>query len=134
MLRVFMGNGIVRRDCFVRAIINYYRSRGIDIDRDSAYRVVDSVLAVFGFDLEIIENNLDNETRSLFYILEEAGMIRPRIEEVSISLSSSHSKYWRISYFTLDISAIENMCRNRAVKKYIEGEVYGNLPDSVWSR
>src|SRR3972149_676591 len=59
--------------------------------------LADYLISFFGFDSEVIDNRLDMDDRDVFYMLEEAGILSTRQEEVHIK----KGKLWRIHYWIL---------------------------------
>src|SRR3972149_7638400 len=52
------------------------------------------VLSFFGYETEVIDNRLDVDDRDVFYMLEEAGLVTTRQEEVFIK----KGKLWRVPH------------------------------------
>ena len=46
--------------------------------------LADYLMSFFGFDSEVIDNRLDMDDRDVFYMLEEAGLLGTRQEEIHI--------------------------------------------------
>ena len=103
--------------------------RGISEEDISA--LADYLISFFGFDTEVSDNRLDVDDRDVFYMLEEAGLLTPRQEEVHIK----KGKLWRIHYWVLrteriiDLAARTSNRRDEAVFG-----VYDGLPEEAWAR
>ncbi|MGC8647162.1 MAG: DUF6015 family protein [Thermoplasmata archaeon] len=126
---------IITRDCLAKAIKNAFSISKISVDKDFIYSATDLVLSIFGFDLEIIENNLDQDARSVIYMLMDMGLIKAGIEETSILYSSKgkSGKYWRISYFILNQKKIFLFCKGKVKASNTKTkDVYLTLPSDVW--
>ena len=103
--------------------------RGMSEEDISA--LADYLISFFGFDTEVIDNRLDVDDRDVFYMLEEAGLLTTRQEEVHIK----KGKLWRIHYWVLrterikDLAALASHRRDEAVFG-----VYDGLPEEAWAR
>ena len=89
------------------------------------------LMSFFGFETEVIDNNLDVADRDVFYMLEEEGILTTRQEEIHIK----KGKLWRIHYWILRVDRIKELARNGG-KKGTEDPfaVYGDIPDDIWAR
>jgi len=87
------------------------------------------VLSFFGYETEVIDNRLDVDDRDVFYMLEEAGLVTTRQEEVFIK----KGKLWRIHYWVLRTPKIKEIAHNGKPRAVREAFVYDQLPDEVWS-
>lgn len=130
---VFMD--IITLDNLSKAIANRI---GVDIDK--AQRDAGFVLDIFGFDDRIIDNVLDHESRQLFYILEEEGILTTESDVTTLY----DGKEWRTHYWRLRKDKIlrysreENGKRKHLIdKKEIEpvsyDEIYDTLDEHVWA-
>jgi len=88
------------------------------------------VLSFFGYESEVIDNRLDPDDRDVFYMLEEAGLLSTRQEEVFIK----KGKLWRIHYWILRTLVIKELAANGKPKPVEEAFVYDEVPDEVWNR
>lgn len=88
------------------------------------------VLSFFGYESEVIDNRLDPDDRDVFYMLEEAGLLSTRQEEVFIK----KGKLWRIHYWILRTHRIKEIAANGKPASAREAFVYDEVPDEVWSR
>lgn len=89
------------------------------------------VLSFFGFETEVIDNNLDVADRDVFYMLEEEGLLGTRQEEVLIK----KGKTWRIHYWVLRVDRIKALAKGAATRPAQDAfAVYNDVPDDVWAR
>ncbi len=99
---------------------------------DEEVRVLaEYLLSFFGFETEVIDNNLDVADRDVFYMLEEEGLLGTRQEEVLIK----KGKTWRIHYWVLRVDRIKALAKG-STKPRVEDAfaVYNDVPDEIWSR
>ena len=126
---------IITLDNLSKAIANR-----IGIDFDEAQRDAGFVLDIFGFDDRIIDNVLDHESRQLFYILEEEGILTTESDVTTLY----DGKEWRTHYWRLRKDKIlrysreDNGKRKHLIdKKEIEpisyDEIYDTLEEHVWA-
>ena len=103
--------------------------RGMSDEDISA--LADYLISFFGFDTEVIDNRLDVDDRDVFYMLEEAGLLTTRQEEVHIK----KGKLWRIHYWVLRTARIKDLA-SRASNRRDEAVfgVYDGLPEEAWAR
>jgi len=87
------------------------------------------VLSFFGYETEVIDNRLDVDDRDVFYMLEEAGLVTTRQEEVFIK----KGKLWRIHYWVLRTLKIKEIAHNGKPRAVQEAFVYDDVPEEVWS-
>jgi len=93
--------------------------------------LADYLMSFFGFEKEAIDNNLDVADRDVFYMLEEAGLLTTRQEEVMIK----KGKMWRIHYWILRVERIKALSKPQALKPEASAfAVYDDLPDDIWNR
>ncbi len=89
------------------------------------------LLSFFGFETEVIDNNLDVADRDVFYMLEEEGLLGTRQEEVLIK----KGKTWRIHYWVLRVDRIKRLAKAVRGPQANEGfAVYDSVPAEVWAR
>ena len=89
------------------------------------------VLSFFGYESEVIDNKLDPDDRDVFYMLEEAGLLTTRQEEVFIK----KGKLWRIHYWILRTMRIKELAANgRPAGQDQSFGFYDQIPDEVWDR
>ena len=89
------------------------------------------VLSFFGYESEVIDNKLDPDDRDVFYMLEEAGLLTTRQEEVFIK----KGKLWRIHYWILRTLRIKELAANGQPAAPDESfGFYDEIPDEVWDR
>ncbi len=89
------------------------------------------LLSFFGFETEVIDNNLDVADRDVFYMLEEEGLLGTRQEEVLIK----KGKTWRIHYWVLRVDRIKQLAKGAGTRPTQDAfAVYDDVPDDVWAR
>jgi hypothetical protein len=93
--------------------------------------LADYLLSFFGFNTEVIDNNLDVADRDVFYMLEEEGLLTTRQEEVFIR----KGKMWRIHYWILRVERIKALATGARAKSPADAfAVYDDLPEDIWAR
>jgi hypothetical protein len=99
---------------------------------DEEVRILaDYLLSFFGFETEVIDNNLDVADRDVFYMLEEEGLLGTRQEEVLIK----KGKTWRIHYWVLRVDRIKQLAKAISGRKVEDAfAVYQDVPDEIWAR
>jgi hypothetical protein len=98
---------------------------------DDVCALADYLISFFGFDTEVIDNRLDMDDRDVFYMLEEAGILTTRQEEVHIK----KGKLWRIHYWILRTVRIKELAAGNGDKPDSDVfAVYGELPEEAWAR
>ncbi len=89
------------------------------------------LMSFFGFETEVIDNNLDVADRDVFYMLEEAGLLTTRQEEILIK----KGKMWRIHYWILRVDRIKALAKPGGPPKPEDAfAVYNEIPDDIWAR
>ena len=89
------------------------------------------LLSFFGFETEVIDNNLDVADRDVFYMLEEEGLLTTRQEEVHIK----KGKLWRIHYWILRVDRIKDLAKNGSSRRADDAfAIYKEIPDDIWTR
>ena len=113
----------------VRAALKATAGQGMSNEEVDA--LAEYVLSFFGYESEVIDNRLDVDDRDVFYMLEEAGLLTTRQEEVFIK----KGKLWRIHYWVLRTSRIKEIARLGTPEKVQESfGFYDDVPDEVWNR
>lgn len=98
---------------------------------DELRALADYLMSFFGFETEVIDNNLDVADRDVFYTLEEEGLLTTRQEEVIIR----KGKLWRIHYWILRVEKIKAFAKGAARKGAADAfAVYDEVPAEVWAR
>jgi len=87
------------------------------------------VLNYFGYLDEIIDNALDHDDRRLFYFLQDMKILSTRWEETQLA----SGRNWRIFYWSFNWDNINRLLVDKPVSNKPE-DIYGSLPDSVWTR
>ena len=99
--------------------------------QDDLRALADYLMSFFGFEQEVIDNNLDVADRDVFYMLEEEGLLGTRQEEVLIK----KGKMWRIHYWILRVERIKVLAKpGKAPASADAFAVYDQIPDDIWSR
>ena len=99
---------------------------------DEEVRILaDYLLSFFGFETEVIDNNLDVADRDVFYMLEEEGLLGTRQEEILIK----KGKTWRIHYWVLRVDRIKALAKGSGKPRAADAfAIYDDVPDEIWSR
>ncbi|HKZ90288.1 MAG TPA: DUF6015 family protein [Thermoplasmata archaeon] len=98
---------------------------------DELRALADYLMSFFGFEQEVIDNNLDVADRDVFYMLEEEGLLTTRQEEVHIR----KGKLWRIHYWVLRVDRIKALAHGTRSKQNSDAfAVYNEIPDDIWTR
>lgn len=93
--------------------------------------LADYLMSFFGFEQEVIDNNLDVADRDVFYMLEEEGLLTTRQEEIHIK----KGKLWRIHYWILRVERIKALAKGQGRKSTEDAfAVYNEIPDDIWAR
>ncbi len=93
--------------------------------------LADYLMSFFGFQQEVIDNNLDVSDRDVFYMLEEEGLLTTRQEEIHIK----KGKLWRIHYWVLRVDQIKALARTGGARDETDAfAVYDEIPDAIWAR
>jgi hypothetical protein len=74
------------------------KTMGKKMDEAEIDRIAEFVMGLFGFDMSVIDNMLSTSDRDVFYMLEEARLLRTTRDEVTIA----KGKIWRIHYWILN--------------------------------
>ena len=70
------------------------------------------------------------DDRDVFYMIEEAGLLGTRQEEIHIK----KGKLWRIHYWVLRTARIKELAGTRVPKTEARGFAYDHLPAEAWER
>ena len=92
--------------------------------------LADYLMSFFGFDSEVIDNRLDMDDRDVFYMLEEAGLLGTRQEEIHIR----KGKLWRIHYWVLRTKRIKELAAGTKPREEVGVFAYNDLPAEAWAR
>jgi hypothetical protein len=95
-------------------------------------RIAEFVMGLFGFDMSVIDNVLSTSDRDVFYMLEEARLLRTMRDEVTIA----KGKIWRIHYWILNEHKIDELNVPEVIIKKKKGkfDIYNELDDENWRR
>jgi hypothetical protein len=126
---------IITLDNLSKAIANR-----IGIDIDEAQRDAGLVLDIFGFDDRVIDNVLDHESRQLFYILEEEGILTTERDVTALYGGREwRTHYWRLRKDkVLRYSREANGKRRRLIDKkqlvsVFDDDIYDTLDENMWT-
>ena len=104
---------------------------GAKMAEEEVDALAEYVLSFFGYESEVIDNRLDPDDRDVFYMLEEAGLLATRQEEVFIK----KGKLWRIHYWVLRTLRVKALARNGHPAAADESfGFYDEVPEEVWNR
>ena len=126
---------IITLDNLSKAIANR-----IGIDIDEAQRDAGFVLDIFGFDDRVIDNVLDHESRQLFYILEEEGILTTERDVTALYDGREwRTHYWRLRKDKiLRYSRAANGKRRHLIDKkqlvsVSDDDIYDTLDENMWT-
>jgi hypothetical protein len=120
----------IAKEELVSIIIKNSRKR---INLKDAEDIASTVLGIFGFNTGIADTLIDSNTRSLFNILYDLGILTVKNEPIgeNIMLYIGGNRYFLdyIPYWFLEPKEIE-------IKKEVESkqDFYESLPDETWER
>ncbi len=99
---------------------------------NDALNIAEHILSFFGFEEQIIENNLENDDRELLYFLEDLDMVEFKVN----TLNTHEGKEWNISTVHLKKKRIFELASQEInTSREIEiSKIYENLPEEVWVR
>ena len=109
------------------------KTMGKKMDEAEIDRIAEFVMGLFGFDMSVIDNMLSTSDRDVFYMLEEARLLRTTRDEVTIA----KGKIWRIHYWILNEEKIIELNEPDppvVKKKRGEFDIYKELDDEDWRR
>ena len=91
------------------------------------------IMGFFGYQDGIIDNILETEDRDVFYIFEDAGLLKTAVEETTLYSGEE----WKIHYWILRKTKIIELA-GKSKNKYEAGEkkdnIYEKIPDEIWER
>ncbi len=112
------------------AIVYAYRQQGIRVNEPDVMETALQAMQYFGYEREILANNLEHEDLVILYQLEDLGLVTSRIEDITIN----ERKPWRINKFILNKEKIiEFSVRQAEAERSVEN-LYESLPEEVWVR
>ena len=97
------------------------------LDSQTAHNTAEYILNFFGYDSEILDNILQPEDRTVFYLLYDVGILKTDQERILLSTGRD----WRIYYWKLD----EDIIRGSLDKEYTEDEeesIYDMITTEQW--
>ena len=100
---------------------------------DDTNQIAEYIMSFFGFEEQIIDNQLNSEARDVFYMLEEEGFLTTWQEEVHLETG----KVWRIHYCVLKTDQIQRMAKQEndvESKKESKDMIYDEVSDDCWIR
>lgn len=112
-------------------ITKAYDLKGINISQGDADATAETVLSYFGYGDYCLSNSLEADVLSLFYELEEMGIIKTYSENENLNIGSG--MVWRVIQFQLDHQGMERI--NQTPKENgirHEASIYDELPDSAF--
>ena len=104
--------------------------REFDMTVDDASEVARIVETTFGKKSEVNDDDLDSETRSIFYTLESKRLLSFRREEYEKETGEKRRAfYWRVKS-----EELERLTEKPEGMGAMDGDVYDNLPAQAWRR
>ena len=120
--------GFVKHGTLTRAI-----QKRIGMQEENAKKMAEYVLNFFGYDNEQLDNRLNPDDRTVFYILEENGILSTKEEENTLY----DGRLWRSNYWILRHDKIKEILNEKTkaeIEQKVEEDVYSELSDDVWER
>ncbi len=117
----------------IKNCVNSLRgTRKIGLSEDEAYDVAYCVLNFFGYSDRIIDNVLESGDRSIFYELEDIGILSTEREETTLY----DGREWRIHYWLFRKDRIRQLMSDKddAESSDSEDSFYKELGDDIWDR
>jgi len=97
----------------------------LGLEKEEAESIAGRVMAYFGFNDRIVDNNIEKSDRKLFYMLQEAGFLNSSWE----TLTLHNGKNWRIYYWYFSEQNVrESLTEERGKKE----DIYSSLPEEMW--
>jgi len=113
---------VLRAETLAKALVNM----NIGLSMHEGYDVAVDILTYFGYGEWCSANNMDKGTLALFYMLEDAGIMKSETEEVSIA----GGKDWRIVRWHLLYLEINKFAITPIVSD--THDIYAELPEETW--
>src|SRR3989337_151240 len=102
------GTGISAMAFYVAVRVNAsFAMPVVTMSEDDLRALAGYLMSFFGFETEVIDNNLDVADRDVFYMLEEEGILTTRQEEGHLK----KGKLWRIHYWILRVDRIKSLAK-----------------------
>ncbi len=116
------------RDSFLRAVQHAFK-----MDPQDAEQVTGVIEGCFIGEDEVNDEDLDKETRSLFYALEAEGLVTFRRTEYKFEGAVRRAFFWRLTEDVLSGAAWQALDAELAPRSQ-EAALYEALSDDMWSR
>ena len=97
-------------------------------DNPAANEAASYLLDFFGFEKRIVDNHLHQDDRTIFYLLEEKGLLKTEKEETTLY----DGREWRIHYWLLKEDHITNLASKPEKEAPIPPSLYEN--EEFWNR
>jgi hypothetical protein len=126
------NENVLTMNVLTKAIQNSMKHH--QIKEEDAKKMAEHMLNFFGYSDRIIDNILQPDDRDVFYMMEDTGILTTEREETTLY----DGREWRINYWLLRTSRIQELVRNSSKDDKKNGEleasVYDELPDEAWER
>jgi hypothetical protein len=116
------------RDAFLRAV-----EHAFSMEAEDARQVTRVIEDCFIGEDEVNDEDLDKETRSLFYALEAEGLLTFRRTEYKFEGAVRRAFFWRLTEDVLTGALFETPDENLVPMAH-EAHVYESLSDDMWAR
>jgi hypothetical protein len=117
------------RDAFLHAL-----RKAFDMPEEDAEQVTGVVEDCFIGEDEVNDEDLEKETRALFYSLEAEGLLTFRRTEYKFEGAVRRAFFWRLTEAVTSRAALEDALTAPAHAEEDEALVYQSLHDGAWER
>ena len=132
----------MRREKLVFVIERAFQLKNYSFERKEAEDSADTLLAYFGYGSWCLSNSIDPDSLTVFYTMEDLGIVKPCSEEMGIfdglqggkSQLEARQKDWRIFQWTYDLAGIEKINAAEIRKADQLEQLYEELPEEAYAR
>ena len=123
----------MRRNDLVELIQKAFELKGLPMARKEAEESADLVLSFFGYGSWCTGNHLNQDERMVFYTLEDLGILKSIVEEVSLNTKKGEGNNWRVYQWTYDPTGIQRILSSEPERPDGVKEFYDSLPAHAYS-
>ena len=132
----------MRRMELVSIIEKAFQLKDYKYERREAEESADTILSYFGYGSWCLSNNIEPDSLTVFYTLEDLGIVKPVSQEIGIydGLQAGKSKLeqrqrdWRVFEWTYDLAGIGKI-QSAEIRKVDQLEqLYEELPPEAYER
>lgn len=121
------------REKIALAIVQSYKSSGLDFSYADALGVAEYLLGFFGYGNEIIDNVLESYDRDVFYEMEDKGILKTENTVEKIDAGSYRYKEWRMNKWILNTARINVLARQHYGEWLNGNRNYVDLYESIFN-